>query len=109
MEATIKITNGKKTKFVTEFVAKDSAFMNRFGFWRDGEVKTQTKLQSAIDTLSKDLPTFELSADVDLLAAKTEVIEETKAQVVEKLKAAGIKFNPNDKKEVLQSLLKEGK
>lgn len=114
MEATIKITNGKKTKYVTKLVADDAAFMRRFGFWKDGDLKASPK-QSAIPPVQ--------SVEVDLLGmntAETVVeepksnigyipIEETKAQVAEKLRAAGIKFNPNDKKEVLQSLLKEGK
>jgi len=104
MEATVKITNGKKTKFVTEFVAKDSAFMQRFGYWRDGDLKPLANKAPVVDVRETT------GQEVDLLASQTEApTEDTKAQVVEKLKAAGIKFNPNDKKEVLQSLLTEGK
>lgn len=101
MEATVKITNGKTTKFVTPAIANDAAVMRRFGYWKDGEVKGLA--QKTAEQLTP-------VAEVNLLAdAIIEPAEETKAKVVEKLKAAGIKFNPNDKKEVLQSLLTEGK
>jgi len=101
MEATVKITNGKITKFVTPAIANDAAVMRRFGYWKDGDLKGLAQ---------KTAEQPKAVVEVDLLAeAVIEPVEETKVQVVEKLKAAGIKFNPNDKKEVLQSLLTEGK
>lgn len=101
MEATIRITDGKKTKYVTKTVADDIGFMRRFGFWKESMPKGSIK--------KADEAIVTESGEVNLLAETETVVEMTKNQIMEALKVAGIKFNPMSKKEVLQELLSNTK
>lgn len=102
MKATVEITNGKETRLVTEHLARQTKILSESGFWIKERVKS---IPQAAKTIPQEIA---VETDVDLLS-DTVVEEETKAEIVSKLKEAGIKFNPNDKKEVLKSLLTEGK
>lgn len=109
MEATIRITNGTEVRFVTPAVANDKAVMKRFGFYKQ-ELPTAESLGVAKEAvIDAEKLSETVVSDVDLLAKKEAPIEMTKNQIMEALKLAGVKFNPLDKKEVLQELLSNTK
>lgn len=106
MKANVRITDGTEVRFVTEAIANDQAVMRRFGFYRQplpiesnqNEVpKMNTTTETVEQSLKNEIP--------DLL----ESVEMSKNDIMSALKEKGIKFNPADKKEVLQNLLNSSK
>lgn len=106
MESNVRITDGTEVRYVTEAIANDKNLMRRFGFYKEplpkdapqNEVPKMNTSAEVIDqSLKNDLPDLLLQAEM------------SKNDIMNALKNAGIKFNPADKKEVLQKLLNQSK